>query len=93
MDEGHDEYQRPDPNHLPHGDERTRSMFGGARISPRLWARKPLGALALLLLAIVLALPGAALAQTVTIIVDNLDPNTVVTGTWSQSSGPNPWEA
>ncbi len=68
-------------------------MFGGARISPRLWARKPLGALALLLLAIVLALPRAALAQTVTIIVDNLDPNTVVTGTWSQSSGPNPWEA
>ena len=66
-------------------------MFSGARISPRRWARKPLGALALLLLAIVLALPGAALAQTG--IVDNLDPNTVVTGTWKQSSGPNPWEA
>ena len=47
-------------------------------------------ALALLLLAIVLVLPGATLAQTV--IVDNLDPNTEVTGTWSVSSGPNPWE-
>jgi len=26
------------------------------------------------------------------IIVDNLDPNSVATGAWQQSSGPNPWE-
>ncbi len=41
-------------------------MFGGARLSSRCWARKPMAALALLLLAFVLALPAAALAQTVT---------------------------
>ena len=42
------------------------------------------------MLAIVLALPSATLAQT-EIIVDNLDSNTTVTGTWTSSGGPSPW--